>query len=85
MNWEPHIRGDSNRQPHGQGMGNLDGKGFASKILRAHPIRTYKSTCMPTQTQAIKPTFSQIGHEFDGPREFIAKKKGVWDLVAISR
>ena len=40
---------------------------------------------MPTQTQAIKPTFSQIGHEFDGPREFIAKKKGVWDLVAISR
>ena len=47
--------------------------------------KSYKGTCMPTQTQAIKPTFSQIGHEFDGPREFIAKKKGVWDLVAISR
>ena len=30
-----------------------------------------------THPEAIKPTFSQIGHEFDGPREFIAKKKGV--------
>ena len=30
-----------------------------------------------THAEAIKPTFSQMGHEFDGPREFIAKKKGV--------
>ena len=47
-----------------------------------YAIRSAIRTCMPTQTQAIKPTFSQIGHEFDGPREFIAKKKGVWDLAA---
>ncbi|CAJ1445026.1 unnamed protein product [Effrenium voratum] len=39
----------------------------------------------PTDREwAIKPTFSQIGHEFDGPREFIAKKKGATGQATVT-
>lgn len=39
----------------------------------------------PTDKEwAIKPTFSQIGHEFDGPREFIAKKKGATGQATVT-
>ncbi|OLQ10590.1 Sodium-driven chloride bicarbonate exchanger [Symbiodinium microadriaticum] len=47
-------------------------RNFAKPITQEIPIVN------PTDREwAIKPTFSQIGHEFDGPREFFAKKKGV--------
>ncbi|CAE7260414.1 CFAP47 [Symbiodinium sp. CCMP2456] len=39
----------------------------------------------PTDREwAIKPTFSQIGHEFDGPREFFAKKKGATGQATVT-
>eukprot|EP00931_Biecheleriopsis_adriatica_P036216 TRINITY_DN2086_c0_g1_i7.p1 TRINITY_DN2086_c0_g1~~TRINITY_DN2086_c0_g1_i7.p1 ORF type:complete len:2928 (-),score=554.29 TRINITY_DN2086_c0_g1_i7:9-8792(-) len=33
---------------------------------------------------AIKPTFSQQGHEFDGPKEFVAKKKGATGQATVT-
>lgn len=39
----------------------------------------------PTDREwSIKPTFSQNGHEFDGPREFIAKKKGATGQATVT-
>ena len=57
-------------------MGSLDAQLSCLLVLKRDRLPLQRPKFFAA-IQAIKPTFSQIGHEFDGPREFFAKKKGV--------